>query len=126
MNHERVIARSTSLAAVLLALHSCTNREPPDPSVGTGPSAQSAVGTTNGGPGNTGSGAASTVGPNNAVPIPVDIVVKHPETHEPIKRFHIKDARFTLPGYSARVQTKLTMDLPFESDGGSLIVHQDA
>lgn len=65
MNHERVIAQATSLAALLVVLYSCSNREPPEPSVGTGPSAQAAVGTTSGSPGNTNSGAVGTDGPSN-------------------------------------------------------------
>lgn len=69
--------------------------------------------------------ADQAVGPNSAVPLVTDVVIKNPETHEPIKRFHIDDARYTLPGYSARVQTKLTLDLPFESDSGKLLVIQD-
>ena len=38
----------------------------------------------------------------------------------PIKRLHVPDARFTLPGFTARVQQKSTVTLNFESDEGTL------
>lgn len=63
------------------------------------------------------------VGPALAAPLPLDIVIKNPTDGTTLKRLHVPDARFTVPGYSPRVQQKLTVDLPFDSDGGSLLVY---
>ena len=71
------------------------------------------------------------LGPNTAVPLVVDIVIKNAaipfDAADPaantLKRLHIPDARFTVPGFSGRVQQKLTVDVPFESDAGTLIVY---
>lgn len=64
------------------------------------------------------------IGPDTAVPLELDIVIHNPETSEVIKRLHIPDARFSAPGYSGRVQQKLTVTLPFESDEGDLLVYR--
>lgn len=71
------------------------------------------------------------IGPDSSVPLELDIVIKNGATAfnaadpaaNTLKRLHIKDARFTVPGYSGRVQTKLAVDLPWESDSGSLVVY---
>lgn len=64
------------------------------------------------------------VGPNNAVPLPLDIVIKDgANAGATLKRLHVPDARFSVPGYSGRVQQKLTVTLPFESDGGALTIY---
>lgn len=62
------------------------------------------------------------IGPDTAVALPMDVVIKNPETGDVVKRLHVPDARFTAPGYSGRVQQKLTVTLNFESDEGSLLV----
>lgn len=62
------------------------------------------------------------VGPDTAVPLPLDVVIKHPDTGAPVKRLHVPDARFTVPGFSGQVQQKMTVDLPLESDEGTLLV----
>lgn len=64
----------------------------------------------------------AVLGAQSAVPLELDIVVKDPETQVPCKRFHVPDARFTLPGYSGQVQQKLTVTINFDSDGGTLEV----
>lgn len=65
------------------------------------------------------------VGPNNAVALPLDIVLKDGANGgATLKRLHVPDARFSLPGYSARVQTKLTVTMSYESDGGKLTVYK--
>src|SRR5688572_5792453 len=65
MKHARVIVQLTSVTALLLALYSCKNREPPDPSVSSGtPSAQSAAGTTIA-PGSTSDGSGTVSGAGN-------------------------------------------------------------
>lgn len=67
--------------------------------------------------------ATKVLGPQTAVPLDVQIVIKVPGTQTVIKVLRIPDARFSLPGWSARVQTKLTVDLPFTSDAGILKVY---
>ena len=64
----------------------------------------------------------AVLGAQSAVPLELDIVVKDPDTGLPCKRFHVPDARFTLPGYSGQVQQKLTVTMNFDSDGGTLEV----
>lgn len=64
------------------------------------------------------------IGPSTAVPLVLDIVIKHPDTGVVLKRLHSSDVRFTVPGYSGRVQQKTTVSLPFESDTGELLVFE--
>lgn len=73
--------------------------------------------------------ATEILGPNSTVLLPIDIVIKNGNLQNastgtsPVwKWLQIPDARLTMPGYSGRVQTKLTMDVPLESDGGVLRV----
>jgi hypothetical protein len=67
--------------------------------------------------------ATEVVGPNSSVTLPVDIVIKNAaDDGATLKRLHIPDARFTLPGYSGRANTRLTMTMNFESDEGTLKV----
>ena len=65
------------------------------------------------------------IGTASSVPLELDIVVKNPEDGSTLKRIHVPDARFTPPGYQGRVQQKITISLPFESDEGSLLVFSD-
>lgn len=68
----------------------------------------------------------AVIGPNTAVPLPLDIVIKDGENGGAVlKRFHIPDARFSVPGYSPRVQQNVTMQMEFESDGGTLHIYRD-
>lgn len=62
------------------------------------------------------------LGAQTAVPLELDIVIKEPGTQTVVKRLHVPDARFSLPGFSGRVQSKTTWDLPFVSDAGTLVV----
>lgn len=64
------------------------------------------------------------IGPSTAVPLALDIVIKHPDTQAVIKRLNVDDARFTVPGYSGQVQQKLTVTLNFESDEGDLLIYE--
>lgn len=66
----------------------------------------------------------AVLGAQSSVPLALDVVVKDPDTALVIKRFHCPDARFTLPGYSGRVQQKLTVTMNFDSDGGTLKVYE--
>jgi hypothetical protein len=65
-------------------------------------------------------------GPLTAPPLELAIVLHSPDTGAPLKTLHIPDARFTLPGYSGRVQQKLTTTFNFESDSGVLNVYKGA
>lgn len=69
------------------------------------------------------SDATKILSAQTAVPLALDVVVKVPGTETIVKVLHVPDARFTLPGYSGRVQTKTTFDLPFISDEGILVVY---
>jgi hypothetical protein len=64
------------------------------------------------------------IGPDSAVPLSLDIVLLNPNetTRTVMKRLHVPDARFTVPGFQGQVQQKLTVDLPMESDEGTLLV----
>lgn len=65
------------------------------------------------------------VGPNTAVPLALDVVIKDgANAGAPLKRFHVPDARFSVPGFSGRIQTKLTVNLAWESDAGALVITQ--
>jgi hypothetical protein len=67
--------------------------------------------------------ATAAIGPNLAALLALDIVIKNPADGATLKRINVPDARFTLPGFSPRVQQKLTVELPFDSDGGQLFVY---
>lgn len=65
------------------------------------------------------------VGPNTAVSLPLDIVIKDgANAGAPLKRLHVPDARFSVPGFTGQVQQKLTVSMAFESDGGVLEVYK--
>lgn len=65
------------------------------------------------------------VGANSSVVLPLDIVIKDgANAGATLKRLHVPDARFTVPGYTGRVQTKLTTSLAMTSDTGKLIVYK--
>lgn len=66
--------------------------------------------------------AQKVVGASSAVPLEFDVVIKNPDTGVVVKRLHVPDARFTVPGYQGRVQTKTTVTIQFESDEGQLTV----
>jgi hypothetical protein len=66
----------------------------------------------------------AVLGAQSSTPLALDVVIKDPETGLVVKRIHVPDARFTLPGYSGQVQTKLTVTMNFESDGGTLKVYE--
>lgn len=74
-------------------------------------------------------GAASekeVVGALQQAILPLDIVLYSPETGDALKTLRIPDARMTVPGYSGRVQQKLTVTFNFNSDGGILKVYKGA
>lgn len=73
---------------------------------------------------------SEVIGALSSVPLPVAIALHAPAdvstTGEVLKTLYVKDARFTLSGYAGRVQQKLTMTMPFESDAGSLVAYDGA
>jgi hypothetical protein len=64
------------------------------------------------------------VGPYSSVALEVEAQVKDPDTGDVVKTLYIPDARFTIPNVQGRVQTKLEVTFPFQSDGGTLLVYQ--
>jgi hypothetical protein len=57
-------------------------------------------------------------------PLQLEIIVYSPTVPGLVlKTLYVPDARFVLPGWSGRVQQKLTMSLPWTSDTGSLTVY---
>lgn len=67
----------------------------------------------------------AAVGPNTAVSLPLDIVIKDGNNAgATLKRLHVPDARFSVPGFTGQVQQKLVVNMAFESDGGVLEVYK--
>lgn len=64
------------------------------------------------------------VGPYTSTYLPVEIRVSDPDTGTVLKTIYIPDARFTIPSFQGRVQTKLETTFAFNSDGGSLLVYK--
>lgn len=68
----------------------------------------------------------AALGPDLAALLSLDIVIKDAESGgTTLKRFHIPDARFSLPGYSPRVEQNVTMSLEWESDTGAMHIFRD-
>ena len=63
------------------------------------------------------------VGSMDAPLLDIQIALKNPADGRVLKRLHIPDARFSLAGYSARVQQRLDLQAPFQSDQGILYVY---
>ena len=56
-----------------------------------------------------------------AAPVfPLDVVLHSPVDGSVLKRIHVEDARFTVPGFSAQVQQKLMFTINWNSDTGSM------
>lgn len=74
-------------------------------------------------------GAASlteVVGALQQAILPLDIVLYSPTDGTVLKTLYVPDARLTVPGYSGRVQQKLTTTFNFTSDSGVLKVYKGA
>lgn len=68
----------------------------------------------------------AVIGANVAVPLPLDIIIKDGQNGGvTLKRFHIPDARFSVPGYNPRIQQNVTMSLEWESDTGAMTIYRD-
>lgn len=74
----------------------------------------------------TGVTPGEVVGPTRSAPTSLDILLHSPEDGSVLKTLHVPDARFRLPGYSGRVEQKLDVEFPFDSDGGTLLVYKGA
>lgn len=66
------------------------------------------------------------IGTMQSTLLPLDIILHSPDDGSVLKTLHVPDVRFTPPGYNGQVQQKLTVDFPFESDGGKLSVFKGA
>jgi hypothetical protein len=69
-------------------------------------------------------GTVESVGALRRVALPVEIRLKSPTDGTVVKTLHVPDARFTVPGFSGRVQQKLTVTMNFDSDGGQLYAYR--
>lgn len=65
----------------------------------------------------------AAIGTNESVLKIINIVIKDPDGNT-MKRLEIPDGRFTVPGYDARTEQTVDIDLTFESDGGKLLAHK--
>lgn len=74
----------------------------------------------------TGVSSSNVVGPDSAIPVPMEIRINHPDTGDRVKTIYVPDARFQIPGFSGQVQQKLETTLPFTSDGGLMYVYNGA
>jgi hypothetical protein len=54
--------------------------------------------------------------------IPLDVVLLNPADGTALKRISIDDARFNVPGFSARVQQKLDVTVNWQSDQGDIAI----
>jgi hypothetical protein len=71
--------------------------------------------------------SGEVAGPLTTAPLEVLIKLLSPTNGSVLKQLYIPDARFNLPGYSARVQQKLTSTFSWTSDTGDLtIIHGEA
>ena len=71
----------------------------------------------------TGVDTNQVIGADSVTPIPVEIRISHPDDGTVLKTIYVPDARFQVPGYSGRIQTKLETQLSFTSDQGSMYVY---
>lgn len=71
----------------------------------------------------TGVDTAEIIGPNTTVTIPMEILIKHPDTGTVLKTLYTPDARFTVPGYSGQANSKLETSASWSSDSGVLLVY---
>lgn len=70
----------------------------------------------------TGVAADKAITADNAEPLTLDIVLKAADGST-LKRLHIEDARFTIPGLNGQVGQKVDFELAYTSDEGTLEVY---
>jgi len=68
------------------------------------------------------SSTTEAIGALQRTPLALTVYLKSPTDGSVLKTLHVPDARFTVPGYSGRVQQKMTLTMNWESDSGSLSV----
>ena len=68
--------------------------------------------------------SAESVGALRRVPLPLRIDLTSPDTGVVLKTLFMPNARFSVPGFSGRVQTKQNVTFQFEEDGGVLEVYK--
>lgn len=59
-------------------------------------------------------------------PLEVEIVVRHPDTGAVLKTLYLEDARFQPPALPVRANSTIEVQMPFNSDGGHLLVYKGA
>lgn len=64
------------------------------------------------------------VGPFTSTTLPVELRISDPDTGTVLKTLYVPDARFTIPGVTGRIQTKLEVTFTFTSEEGSLLVYE--
>lgn len=70
-----------------------------------------------------GAAAFESAAATGAPVIPLDIVLHDPTTGDVLKHISSSDARFTVPGFSARVSQKLDVTINWTSDQGNLAIN---
>lgn len=70
--------------------------------------------------------ATEAIGVMQREALSLDIVLKSPTDGSVLKTLYVPDAKFTVPGYSGRVQQKMMLNFNFESDSGVLMVYKGA
>lgn len=70
----------------------------------------------------TGVSTSVVAGPNSSATLPIQIRISHPDTGAVLKTFEVPDAHMTPPGAQGRVNQRLELQIPFESDTGSLSI----
>jgi hypothetical protein len=74
-------------------------------------------------------GAATTteaIGALQRVALPLHIVLRSPMDNSVLKTLYVPDAKFTVPGYSGRVQQRMMLMFNFECDSGTLEAYKGA
>ena len=66
------------------------------------------------------------IGPTRGQPNEIHVVLHHPDTGAVLKTLSVPDAVFLVPGYSGRVNSKMDLQINFESDSGTLTVLDEA
>jgi hypothetical protein len=66
------------------------------------------------------------IGPHDSATLPLEIQISHPETGVRLKTFYIPDAKFSLPGNSVAVQSKVESTFNWSSEGGGLLIYAGA
>lgn len=62
-------------------------------------------------------------GVGEGVTLDLQVAIRNPADGRVLKRLHVPDARFTVPGYQGRVQQRLDLQAQFQSDQGLLYVY---